>query len=97
MGVFFSEPTDWEIAYHTADQIEIVVEVWSKSSDEKDHHEMQWYADQGIPEYWLVVPIEAAKRDARITRFKLIVTDGTPAYRHESTTSLTELTGSRPT
>lgn len=93
VGVFFTEPTEWDTAYHEPSELEVVVEVWSRSSDEKDHHEMQWYADRGIPEYWLVTPIEGKKRDALITRFKLAVIDGRPAYRHESTTTLTQLTG----
>lgn len=93
VGLFFSEPAEWDTAYHDPSELEIVVEVWSKSSDEKDHHAMQWYADQGIPEYWLVTPIEGRKRDATITRFRLTVADGRPAYRHEATTTLGELTG----
>lgn len=65
--------------------------MWSRSPDEKDHDEMQWYAKRGIAEYWLVTPIEGAKRDARIARFKLTFTDGQPNYKHESTTTLSKL------
>jgi hypothetical protein len=75
-GVFFTEPAEWDAAHHDPSELEILVEVWSRSSDEKDHHEMQWYADRGIAGYWLVTPIE-----------------GRPAYRHESTTTLSHLTG----
>jgi Uma2 family endonuclease len=93
VGVFFTEPTDWDTAYHNASELEVVVEVWSKSSDEKDHQEMQWYADRGTPEYWLVTPIEGKKLDVQISQFKLTIIDGRPAYRHEATTTLGELTG----
>jgi Uma2 family endonuclease len=93
VGVFLTEPAEWDTAYHDPSEPEIVVEVWSRSSDEKDHYEMQWYADRGIPEYWLVTPIEGKKRDAQVTRFRLAVIDGRPAYRHDSTTSLSVLTG----
>jgi Uma2 family endonuclease len=92
-GVFFTEPADWDTAYHDPSELEVVVEVWSKSSDEKDHQEMQWYADRGIPEYWLATPIEGKKRDAQISRFRLTIIDDRPAYRHGATTTLGELTG----
>lgn len=93
VGVFFAEPEDWGTAYHDPGQLVVVVEVWSRSSDETDRHDMQWYADRGIPEYWLVTPIEGAKRDALITQFKLTVTAGVPSYRHESTVTLHSLLG----
>jgi Uma2 family endonuclease len=91
VGVFFREPEAWDTAYHDPSQFEAVVEVWSRSSDEKDRHDMQWYADRGIPEYWLVTPIEGNKRDATITRYRLVVTEGTAGYLHEETTTLAEL------
>jgi Uma2 family endonuclease len=91
VGVFLAEPDAWDTAYHDPAQLELVVEVWSRSSDEKDRYDMQWYADRGIAEYWLVTPIEGDKRDAMITRFRLTVTGGETGYRHDGAVTLQQL------
>ena len=86
------DPTDPSITWHPADVFLIVVEVWSRSSEEKDRFP-HWYASLGIPEYWLVEPIEGDKWGALITRYELARTpSGTSAYVEIRKTTLEELT-----
>ena len=71
----FVRPPDLRAAVHDPDTIDLVVDVWSPSSDAKDHHEMQWYADLGIAGYWLVEPVgDGSTLEATISRFALATT-----------------------
>ena len=91
VAVFHDEP-DPDDAWHSASRISLVVEVWSPSSDEKDHADMHWYAERGIPEYWLAVPVEGERWGASITRYKLGHTaDEEAVYVKVDTVSLSEL------
>jgi hypothetical protein len=66
--------------------------VWSPSSDAKDRNP-QWYAERGIPAYWLAEPIEGQKWAALITRYKFArnTPSGTAAYIEVGKTTLDEL------
>ena len=90
----FVGPPDLRAAVHAPDTINLVVEVWSPSSDVKDHHEMQWYADLGIGEYWLVEPVgDGSTLDATISKFALATTaHGEVLYVHAGTQTLADVT-----
>jgi Uma2 family endonuclease len=91
VGVFHEKPTDLEMAWHQAAALSLVVEVWSKSSDEKDR-DTSWYAGLGIPEYWLAEPIVSVASDALITVHKLArTTSGEATYIKTDQTTLAEL------
>jgi hypothetical protein len=50
---------------------------------------MQWYADCGIPEYWLAEPIEGDRWSALITRYRLArAAAGDAAYIKTDVTTL---------
>lgn len=91
IGVFYEEPADPNMAWHKPETIALVVEVWSPSSDEKDH-DPHWYAEIGIPEYWLAEPIEGEKWGALITMYELARTPaGRTAYVETRKATLVEL------
>lgn len=91
VAVFREEP-DPNAAWHNAACIALVVEVWSPSSDGKDYDAMHWYADRGISEYWLAVPVEGDRWGACITRYTLARTaDGETTYVEVDTTALNAL------
>lgn len=80
VAVFREEPADSSETWHPADALELVVEIWSPSSDDKDRNP-HWYAERGIPGYWLAEPIEGQKWGALITQYELARTpSGTAAY-----------------
>lgn len=93
----FNQPPDLRTAVHSPDTIDLVVEVWSPSSDDKDHGEMQWYADLGIAEYWLAEPVgDGTTLEATLTRFRLATTaNGTTVYVRAGTCTLAEFAGDR--
>lgn len=91
IGVFHDDPDDLEQAWHHADSITLVVEIWSPSSDGKDRNP-QWYADRGIPRYWLAEPIDGDKRNAMITMHKLVRSiAGAATYVETQRASLVDL------
>jgi Uma2 family endonuclease len=75
VAVFRTEP-DLQDSWHDPGLITLVVEVWSPSSAYKDHREMWWYGDLGIPAYWLAEPIEEDPSGALISRYELAGPDG---------------------
>lgn len=89
----FREPPDLQASVHSPDNIELVVEVWSPSSDTKDHEELRWYAERGIAEYWLAEPIgDGRTLTATITRYVLATSvDGEPLYVQAGVTTLADL------
>jgi Uma2 family endonuclease len=90
----FKSPPDLRDAVHSPDTIALVVEVWSPSSDTKDHTQMQWYAERGVAEYWLAEPVgDGSTLDATITKFTLAANaDDEPLYVRAGVTTLAELT-----
>jgi Uma2 family endonuclease len=91
VGVFRDSPADSSVTWHDPAALDLVVEVWSKSSDEKDW-DTGWYADCGMPEYWLAEPIEGETWGALITIHKLARTvSGESAYIRTEQTTLAEL------
>ncbi|GAA1839389.1 Uma2 family endonuclease [Asanoa iriomotensis] len=91
IGVFHQEPDDVERAWHDADLISMVVEVWSASSDSKDRN-AYWHADRGIQEYWFAEPVKGEKWAARVTIFKLGRTaSGAVDYVEQRIATLDEL------
>jgi Uma2 family endonuclease len=90
----FSVDPDPRAAWHPASSIHVVVEVWAPSSDDKDR-DPRWYADRGIPEYWLAEPVEGEKWGALITRRELAHTPGgTTAFVETGKTTLEALEAS---
>ena len=91
IGVFSDEPADIGASIHDPEVIALVVEVWSESSDDKDWNS-QWYADRGIPEYWLAEPVAGDKFGALITRYELARTaSGQARYVEIDTVTLAKL------
>jgi Uma2 family endonuclease len=91
VGVFHEAPTDSSVTWHDPGKLALVIEVWSESSDEKDR-DASWYADCGIPEYWLAEPIEGETWGALITVHKLArTTSGEATYIKTDQTTLAEL------
>jgi len=91
VAAFREEPADSNETWHPADALDLVIEVWSPSSDAKDRNP-QWYAELGIPAYWLAEPIEGQKWAALITQYELARTpSGTTAYIEIGKTTLDEL------
>jgi uncharacterized protein (DUF2237 family) len=53
---------------------------------------MRWYADRGIPEYWLAEPAEGDRWGAVLTRYALARTaSGDAAYIKSDVTTLDAL------
>ena len=53
---------------------------------------MQWYADLGIPEYWLAKPIEGERWESVITRYRIGRTAaGDVTYVEDDTVRLSSL------
>jgi Uma2 family endonuclease len=91
IGVFYEEPTDLDVAWHDPATLSLIAEVWSPSSDKKDRNP-SWYADQGIPQYWLAVPIKGEPRGAQVTMYELTQTpSGTAEYVERRRVTLAEL------
>jgi Uma2 family endonuclease len=71
----------------------LVVEIVSENSANGEYAEKaRWYADRGIPEYWIVdrTP-ERSHDDAIVHLHRLILSGGTPAYARERTIALSDL------
>ncbi len=83
---------DADRAHYPPERIRTVVEVVSPSSRKKDG-DPRWYAERGIPEYWVAERIEGDTWNALITMSELVGTEGAgPArYRETSRTTLKEL------
>jgi len=92
VAVFHEPATDPDQAYWRPDQLALVVEVVSESSEEDDRViKPRWYAAGGIPEYWRVERTEDA-HDAVIFQFKLATTaSGESAYIETGVTTLSSL------
>lgn len=91
IGVFHEEPGDLNQSWHPASGLALVVEVWSPSSDAKDRNP-SWYAERGIPQYWLAEPIEGDKYGAMVTMYELAHTmSGATEYVERRRVTLAEL------
>jgi Uma2 family endonuclease len=91
VAVLYEEVADENRAWHKPETVALVVEVWSPSSDDKDRNP-DWYAEVGIPEYWLAEPIEGDKWGALITMYELArAPSGTAAYIETRKATLAEL------
>jgi Uma2 family endonuclease len=92
VAVFHQPPTDMDQAYWHPDQLALVVEVVSESSEEDDRvAKPRWYAAAGIDEFWRVERSEDAQ-DAVIFQYKLATTvDGESAYVQTGVTTLSAL------
>jgi Uma2 family endonuclease len=71
----------------------LVVEVVSENSPNGEYaHKADWYAEQGIPEYWIVErDPERSHDDATVIIQRLTGDADDPAYTHERTLRLSEL------
>ncbi len=88
VAIFRNEPDDLNETWHSPADIALVVEVWSPSSDSKDH-DLRWYAERNIPTYWLVEPIDGERLGALITIFDLVRAEsGTATYLEREKTTL---------
>ncbi|GAA4694911.1 Uma2 family endonuclease [Phytohabitans rumicis] len=91
VGVFYDQPTDPNAAWHDPAALALVAEVWSPSSDKKDRNP-SWYAERGIPEYWLAEPIEGDPWGALVTMYELANTlAGSTEYVERRRATLAEL------
>jgi Uma2 family endonuclease len=91
IAVFYNEPSNPDSAWQRPDTIALVVEVWSPSSHGKDHTP-DWYAELGIPEYWLAEPIEGEKWGALITMYERVqAASGRTTYVETRTATLATL------
>jgi Uma2 family endonuclease len=71
----------------------LVIEIVSENSANGEYSEKaQWYAERGIPEYWIVdrTP-ERTHDDALVLIHRLTLSAGTPAYVRERNLLLSEL------
>jgi Uma2 family endonuclease len=71
----------------------LVIEVVSTNSMNGEYTDkMDWYAERGIPEYWIVDQApEPSDGEATVLIFRLPQTDGKPEYVRERTVLLSEL------
>jgi Uma2 family endonuclease len=71
----------------------LVVEVVSEKSPNGEYtHKADWYAEQGIPEYWIVErDAERSHDDATVIIQRLAGHPDKPAYTHVRTLPLTEM------
>jgi Uma2 family endonuclease len=90
VAVFRAEP-DPDDSWHHAAKLSLVVEMWSPSS-RRNHRDMQWFADLGIPEYWLAKPVDGEPWGAAITRYRIARTAaGETTYVEDATVALATL------
>ena len=71
----------------------LVIEIVSENSANGEYAEKaRWYAERGIPEYWIVdrTP-ERSHDDALVHLHRLTLAGGVPAYARERTVRLSEL------
>lgn len=70
-----------------------MIEIVSENSESGEYTDKAvWYAQRGIPEYWIVDQThDRADDDARVLLHRLTLSGGHPAYVRERTTLLTEL------
>lgn len=91
VAVFKEEPADLNEAWHRPTAIALAVEIWSPSSDSKDH-DLRWYAEQSIAAYWLVEPIDGERLGALVTVFDLVRAEsGKATYLERERTTLARL------
>ena len=92
VAVFTKPQTDLRRAHWQPDELSVVIEVVSNSSEDADHFEKpRWYAAAGIPEFWRVEQSED-NQDAVIFQYKLATTtDGGAAYVETGVTTLSKL------
>ena len=92
VAVFAKPQTDSRRAHWLPEELSVVIEVVSDSSDDADHHEKpRWYAAAGIPEFWRVERADD-DADAVIFQFRLATTaDGESAYVQTGVTTLSAL------
>jgi Uma2 family endonuclease len=71
----------------------LVIEVVSENSMNGEYTDkMDWYAQRGIPEYWIVDQApEPSDDEATVLIFKLPETNGKPEYVRERTVLLSEI------
>jgi Uma2 family endonuclease len=96
VAVFRQAPTNMNQAYWRPEELAMVVEVVSESSEEDDRlAKPRWYAAAGIPEFWRVERSED-DQDAVIFQFHLATTaEGQSAYVQTGVTTLSTLEKSR--
>ncbi|MFI5843694.1 Uma2 family endonuclease [Catenuloplanes sp. NPDC051500] len=97
VAVFKEVPKDLNEAWHSPAVIALAVEIWSPSSDSKDH-DLRWYAEQSIATYWLVEPIDGEQFGALVTVYDLVRAEsGKATYleREKTTLERLELDGPR--
>jgi len=71
----------------------MVIEIVSESSPNGEYGEKaRWYAERGIPEYWIVERTpERSHDDAIVHLHRLTLAGADPAYGRERTVRLSEL------
>lgn len=71
----------------------LVVEVVSENSQNGEYTDkMAWYAERGIPEYWIADQApDGSDRDALVLMHRLVSSAGKPVYECERTVLLSQL------
>jgi Uma2 family endonuclease len=88
---FFDDPGD-DLAHYAPEMIEIVIEVVSPESRERDYGPKPMkYASAGIPEFWRVERPEEDPSDALVHMFRLEDGREGPVYVAQRTYRLSEL------
>jgi Uma2 family endonuclease len=92
VAIFAKTQTDSRRAHWEPEELRLVVEVVSESSEEEDRAtKPRWYAMAGIPEFWRAERTQNDD-DAVIFQFKLASTaNGEAAYVQTGTTTLSAL------
>ncbi|MFG1991347.1 Uma2 family endonuclease [Actinoplanes sp. NPDC048988] len=86
-------PAPFQVSSLPGSSYSLVVEVVSERSPNGEYTEKAaWYAEQGIPEYWIVDQAEGRPDDDGLVRIhRLTLTGDVPAYIRERNVLLSEL------
>ena len=94
IGVMISRPANSaDYSYLPGSAFRLVIEIVSEESASVDYGDKAlWYAERGIPEYWIVdrTP-ERSHDDALVHLHRLTLAGGKPAYARERTVRLSDL------
>ncbi|GIM98209.1 Uma2 family endonuclease [Paractinoplanes toevensis] len=94
LGVIDSLPPDVaDYSNLPGSAFQVVIEIVSESTPNGEYAEKaRWYAERGIPEYWIAdrTP-ERSHDDAIVHLHRLTLTGGEPAYARDRTVRLSEL------
>ena len=94
LGVMISRPANSaDYSYLPGSAFQLVIEIVSEESAKGDYGDKaRWYAECGVPEYWIVDrTLDRAPLGGLVLLHRLTHSGGIPAYARERTVRLTEL------